>query len=345
MVVDICIIGGGPAGSNLARLLSPNFKVMIIEKRNMFEDNNVKNKVCGGLLAPDAQHMLAKFNLSLPKDVLVKDQVFVVKSIDLDNDIERRYQKHYFNMDREKFDRWLFSLIPKTVEKKVDSLCKSIEKVEDGYIVRFKNEEVKAKYIVGADGANSFVRRKLITPNENPKLYTSIQEWYENTSNIKELFAIFDEELTDFYSWIIPKNEYIILGGAFLKENVNQKFLKLKEKLEKRGIIFGEKVKSEGTYIERPLNLSQINFGKENIFLIGEASGSISPSSAEGISYGLKTSEYLAKVLNSGGNIKEYEKKCLKIKLNILGKNIKSIGMYNKYIRNIVMKSRIFSIK
>ncbi len=44
--------------------------------------------------------------------------------------------------------------------------------------------------------------------------------------------AIFDEEITDFYSWIIPKDNYILLGSALKpKENTWEKFELLKVKL------------------------------------------------------------------------------------------------------------------
>ncbi|HKK95992.1 MAG TPA: hypothetical protein VJ916_06755 [Anaerovoracaceae bacterium] len=45
---DIIIIGGGPAGSTLARLLDKKLSVLLI-------NYNEKVKPCGGLLAPDAQ--------------------------------------------------------------------------------------------------------------------------------------------------------------------------------------------------------------------------------------------------------------------------------------------------
>ncbi len=59
---DIVIIGSGPAGSNLARLIGEKYKVLLIDKRDLEKVNhkNHINKCCGGLLAPDAQKMIAK---------------------------------------------------------------------------------------------------------------------------------------------------------------------------------------------------------------------------------------------------------------------------------------------
>ncbi|WP_242867307.1 Rossmann-fold NAD(P)-binding domain-containing protein [Thermotalea metallivorans] len=81
--------------------------------------------------------------------------------------------------------------------------------------------------------------------------------------------------------------------------------------------------------------------------LIGEAAGAISPSSAEGISYALKSSLYLAQSLEKeiNGYFDRYKNMVKDIKLNLLIKNIKSPAMYNPLVRQLVMRSGITCIK
>ena len=55
--------------------------------------------------------------MGVPKEVLVDSQLFAVRTIDLTNDRERLYQRFYFNMNRGKFDRWLFPSFRKTLTK------------------------------------------------------------------------------------------------------------------------------------------------------------------------------------------------------------------------------------
>ena len=71
---NIAIIGAGPAGATLARLLADRYKVLLVDKRRLTTDSDGKSSVkcCGGLLAPDAQGMLSKMGLGLPKSVLVE---------------------------------------------------------------------------------------------------------------------------------------------------------------------------------------------------------------------------------------------------------------------------------
>ena len=110
---DIAVIGGGPAGATFARELArsqPDKRIVLID-----DTPSTGSKVCGGLLAPDAQKVLAQFDLDLPKSILADPQIFDVKTIDLASGLTRNYQRHYLNMDRAAFDEWLISLIPDTV--------------------------------------------------------------------------------------------------------------------------------------------------------------------------------------------------------------------------------------
>ena len=143
------------------------------------------------------------------------------------------------------------------------------------------------------------------------------------------------------------KGESSILGSALKPgDNTREKFDLLKTKLTKLGFNFNNKIRTEGAFIYRPRKVSQFYSGCDNIALIGEAAGAISPSSAEGISYALKSSIYLAQSLEAGldGFLDRYNRKARDIKFNLLVKNIKSPVMYNPILRNIIMKSGFQSI-
>ncbi len=353
MVYDIIIIGGGPSGATLARMLDEKYKVLLIDKRNLNDETNFKcSKCCGGLLAPDAQKVLAQFGLGLPKDVIVGPQMFSVRSIDIDNNIQKYYQRHYINVDREKFDRWLISLIPKNVELMTSCVFKGYLEMENNIEIevfnRGKAEKLSTKILVGADGAASKVRRMTFEDDKSPDLYISIQEWYETTKESPHFISVFDEEVTDFYSWVIQKENRTILGAAILDyPNANEKFQILVNRLKEKGYKFEKRVKREGAWIMRPRSLKQINLFKGNVALIGEAGGFISPSSAEGISYALKSGSILADCINKSMKNYglKYKRKTFKLRMNILVKRLKSLLMYNKFTRKLIMKTGVLSME
>lgn len=349
---DLIIIGGGPSGSTLARLLGNKYKILVLEKRDLKRMNIVTNqKCCGGLLAPDAQKMLALFGLGLPKTVLLSPQLFAVRTIDIKNNIERYFQRHYININREEFDKWLLDLAAMKAEVRTNCIFHSFKEENDEITVNYSCNgnkfSEKTRILIGADGGFSKIRRLAFPYAKMPKKYISIQEWFEIQEDMPYYGAIFDDEITDFYSWTIPKENCLIVGTALeIDESINKKFELLKEKLKNYGYNLGKSVKRNGAFILRPENIKQLYTGKGNIALIGEAAGFISPSSAEGISYAFKSALALAKVLEYGveGFNPRYKKASVHIYRNISLKRLKSPAMYNSFIRKQILKTGVLSL-
>lgn len=353
-VYDIAIIGSGPAGATLARLVGEKYSVAIIEKRNLKDPSESAEfpKCCGGLLAPDAQEMMSILGLGVPKDVLIGPQIFSVKTLDFDNELERYYQRHYINLDREKFDRWLVSLLPSSVKLECSSIFKSVEEEGNNFKINFvkkgKKRSLVSKIVIGADGAFSKVRRQAFPQIKMPPQYISIQEWFKIKEEMPAFYAIFDREVTDFYSWIIPEEDTFLLGTAVKPGNqAVEKYNVLKKKLAAHNIVCKNPVRKSGAYILRPESAKEIFTGNKRICLIGEAAGFISPSSAEGFSYAFKSAMYLAEALYKYPDSfeKHYENYCRSLKRNVVLKNIKSIAMYNPFLRKIIMKTGVLSLK
>jgi flavin-dependent dehydrogenase len=351
---DVAIIGAGPAGATLARLIGDQYKVLLIEKRRLPDQSDGFSaiKCCGGLLAPDAQMMLSKLGLGLPKSVLEDPQLFVVKSIDLRQGLERYYQRHYINMNRKKFDSWLLSLVPPGVDIRTNCRLKSYAS-ENNYfklaLVHDKRNFVeKAKILIGADGAKSKIRAQSSSRHLYPQKYVAIQEWVERKNDFPYFTSIFDRNITDYYCWTIPKGNHLLIGAALRpKENPSEKFTRLKTKLRAYGMKFGKTVFREGALILRPVKQNQLFTGKKGIALLGEAAGWISPSSAEGLSYAFKSALMLADALQSSpdGFETRYHEKTGQLRRNILLKNLKSYVIFNPLLRKMVMNTGLQSIK
>lgn len=302
---DIVVVGAGPAAYSFCYYLDNSFRVLVLEKSAL-----PRYKACGGLLTDESQEFLKKeFNLDL--EIFLEQPSFLdLMYLDMDNDITLKYTRNYANIDRMNFDNYLLRLLQyeHNVQFLPETRFLKFEYVSDGTIsvvakTRGTVNKISCKYLVGSDGAISTVRRSLGI--DYPLQYMGYQEYY----NIRLLpdeysdffICIFFDEITDFYSWIIPKGKYFILGSAVhLNENIKRKFSCLKRHLSKTfGFDIGVPLKIDGAIINRPMHVDSIFLGDNNqVFLIGEAAGLISPSTAEGMSYALRSGKFCALSLN-----------------------------------------------
>ena len=344
---DIAIIGGGPAGATFAREVAqvcPEKKIVLID-----EKPKTGSKVCGGLLAPDAQKVLAQFDLSLPKSILADPQIFDVKTVDLSARINRNYQRHYLNMDRGKFDRWLLSLIPENVDV-VDGRCISIE---DGFRLHIHTargkQTIECSYLVGADGGSSIVRRTFFVPPK--KQYVAIQEHFADTgAKIPPYSCVFDPETSDSCSWTIRKDGYFIFGGAFDQNGCREAYERQRARLEAYlGVDFGVPVKREACLLTSIRSTRDFVLGKGRVFLLGEAAGFVSPSSFEGFSSAFLSGKYLADAFANARNesdiLRRYKGRTRQLRRKLACKILKMRILCSPTLRKLIMKSGIQSIR
>lgn len=342
---DIVVVGAGPAGSTLARLVdSRQYRVLLLDGKV-----EGRGKPCGGLLAPDAQKALARFELTLPKAVLVDPQIFAVKTIDLHTGKVRYYPRSYVNLDRAKFDQWLRDLLPPTVRYET-ARCIEILRSEQGFALQIlkPNGEIQkltTACVVGADGAGSLVRRSLF-PQQKMDVYVAIQQWFHAGDRNPFYSCVFDPATSDSCSWSIFKDDFFIFGGAFRPHGCREAFERQKEKLEAYGFNFGNPVYMEACPVLRPHGPSSFCLGSDGAFLIGEAAGLISPSSLEGISSAILSATWLSQGLNYGVERASsyYYKQSKELRRKLWAKCLKRWFMYTPWTRSLLMRSGLSSI-
>lgn len=348
---DTVILGAGPAGCNLARLLQPsNHRILLIN--GAFKSP----KVCAGLLSPDAQKLLKRYKIALPPEVFCSPQLRSVRVIDLNRNIVRHYPRSYLNVDRAAFDRFLLDLVPSNVTI-IHARCLEITQQNNRYFLRLREQDgaeyfVSSQRLVGADGASSLVRRTLFGQNHIQK-YVSIQQTFSAGQTDPYYSCIFDPSTSQSCSWIFFKENAMVFGGAFAPHGCRAAFEAQKRRLISSGLIdptnFDTPISKEACLVSRPHFAHGVFLGTETAFLIGEAAGFISPTSFEGISFALASGEALAKAINASITPKRvlsrYRRKTRILRAKIKCKCIKRPWMYHPLLRTLVMKSRIGTTK
>lgn len=165
---QVAIVGGGPGGLTLARLLQlQNVNVKVYER-----DLNKNARVQGspldmhdnsGLAAIRKANLFEEFRTNFmpgaDKTLLLDDQATVFYS-DHETNVEEDFDNEYFRpeIDRGVLRKILIeSLQPETIVW--DSHFISMEPQNEGWLLHFKNGlSVYADLVIGSDGANSKIR-------------------------------------------------------------------------------------------------------------------------------------------------------------------------------------------
>ena len=359
---DICIVGAGPAGATLARLIPPRYRVLLVDSRTFDVPDGPPDtteaavrdgKPCGGLLAPKAQRELVRQGLGLPGAVVVGPQLFGVRALDVASGLERTYQRFYVNVDRELFDRWLVSLLPRHVETAFGYRVSGLELGHEDPLVRLTTSgggeaSIVARLVVGADGALSNVRRLACRGVAQPTRYAAVQAAFAGVRSTPYYGAIFDPALTDFYGWTIPKGDVTLAGiAAPTGRGAREAFEAFVTTARAAGFVSGDELGRSSAVVVRPRSVAAVHTGTRGVALVGEAAGFVSPSSAEGISYALRSARLLANAVEPGlsGAIQRYDAAAMGLKADIALRIAKSSAIYSPGTRRLLMRSGLGAVQ
>lgn len=348
-IYDAVVIGTGPAGSAFLYSVPDSYKIAFISKK-------ASRKVCGWLLSPSSVKALASMGLNVPDSVYSKPSIRVIRTMDLGTGITRYYPRNYLNIDRYAFDSWLISLS----SEKFDSfcgVCTGFEKSGDIYHVFYEeNSErhcIKCRCIIGADGANSVIRRSAVDEKPRKDMYIAIQQWFDSEAcsghdGDDGFSCVFDNSVSDSYAWSFTKDGKIAFGGAYPKKNSRERFESEKQKLSKMGVKFGEPLETEACNVVFGKDCQKFVLGikNERIYLVGEAAGLISPSSLEGISSALISGSVLGSIFDPTTSVlRKYNEKLFRLKLKLKAKRFKAAVLCSPFLRFLIMKSGITAVK
>lgn len=295
--VDVIIVGGGPSGTTCARVLaSRGASVLLVDKKNPGW-----HKPCGGGI-PDVMFQPFEVPNALGFST---PMVRVVDARQRQMNIPMAYRTVY----RNRFDEHLAAAAETAgAEVLFDTMLLDVERRDPGFVVKTSRGTVQARYLVGADGCMSTVRRRLF-PEQLPESSCAIalEHWYRRPHGIASLdFFVEPAVLDTGYAYVFPKDpELLVIGIAGIGVDKPRPVLEKLLALPRYRALVGDTPVAAVHGARIPYrHLSRLRDGR--LILIGDAAGLNTPIIFAGIPIALQSGrlagEALAEAIASGSD-------------------------------------------
>jgi len=299
---DVVVIGGGPSGATAAQELArQGHSVLLL-------DRGGRVKPCGGAIPP-----------RLIKDFAIPDELLVARAqcarmiAPSNKHVDIPIENGFVGMvNREQFDEWLRARAAAAGAVRQTGTFQSLTRDEDGVSVvhyRLKGQDhdqrVRARTIVGADGARSEVARQGGVPDAEKTRYVFAYHEIVRAPDAGNRRADYDGARCDvyyqgrfspdFYGWVFPHGDTLSVGtgsadkGFSLRGSVGRM-------REASGLAGAETLRREGAPI--PMKpLPRWDNGRD-LVLAGDAAGVVAPASGEGIYYAMLGGQLAAEAVH-----------------------------------------------
>lgn len=283
---QVVVIGAGPSGTVCGYLLKKAGIDCVVVDHATFP----RDKICGGGLTVKAYRLLAELMPDLRYDY--KSIRKVRLSIDHETVCEFEPSEELRIVRRKVFDHTLLQQYLQIGGAFEHEAFSKYETQSDGRIlVTMKSgRQILCRYLVGADGANSQVRKQAIGDYKGRTLW--LEQYSEKSSDILEVEL--SRKYEQGYYYVFPNPDYDVIGIGH-RDMSMERFRKV---LNERGI---QETKIKGAYIP----IEDVESGDDHVILIGDAGGFPNKLTYEGLYYAIATARNAFVAIKEGKPFKE----------------------------------------
>lgn len=278
--IPTIIVGAGPAGSVCGYVLKKQKSECLIIEKNLFP----RDKTCGGGLTPKSVALLDRIykkTLQYTYKTVHKMEVHTSKKMLA----SFRMKNGIRVVIRKEFDKTLLDAYTNIGGEVLFQKLISIEEKDNlVYLTLADNTKLSCNTLIGADGANSIIR-KHIEPNREKGLVWMEKSVADKTE--KNIKIFFDKRYKLGYGYVFPNESGYVVGYG---HSGKPSFAGFDEMLSNHNLSLEGKVKGA---IIPTMDKIEYQF-KKNIILIGDAGSYTDAVTSEGLFYAMKTGENAA---------------------------------------------------
>lgn len=297
---DAVVIGGGPSGATAASDLARAGRTVLLL------DRAGRTKPCGGAIPP---RLLLDFDI--PHDLLVAKARSARMIAPSARTVDMPVGDGFVGMvDRDVFDEWLRARAARNGAERRTGTFEAIDRDTDGTaLVCYRRsrtgplERVRARAVIGADGARSAVARQSIPGADRVPCVFAYHEVIRAPADPSDGFdgsrcdVFYQGALSpDFYAWIFPHGDTASVGVGSANKGFALRGAVGRMRAE-TGLDACETIRCEGAPI--PLKpLRRWDNGRD-VLVAGDAAGVVAPASGEGIYYAMTCGRLAAEAVGA----------------------------------------------
>jgi geranylgeranyl reductase family protein len=301
---DIIVIGAGPAGAWTARRLAEQgVSVALVD------GSQPREKPCGGGVTGRALRLVSNAVNGELASVSVRSARFIDSVRQRSAEVKLCAADALIVASRREFDGCLLTAARRSGAEHLASRLVSVQR--DGNLWRAQTAHghtLTSRVLVGADGANSFVRRQVAHPFRRNQLSIATGFFAHGVTS--------DEIVIEFrsrppgYIWSFPRPDHLAIGVCGQADVTSADALRAEAArwIERTGIARGARLQPYSWPIP---SLSADDFSRLELAgpgwaLVGDAAGLVDPITREGIFFALQAAELAAQALTRRDGHREY---------------------------------------
>jgi len=297
---DIAIVGAGPAGSRCAwRLASAGARVALVD------GSHPREKPCGGGITGRALDIIRPaIDITSFDAVAIEDAWFEHNSnrvgISMNGSSE---STGLVVAARRDFDGALLAAATSAGARFLGERVTNVVADASGWLVSTRDRTIRAGWLVGADGSNSFVRRRVSAPFDRADLSIAVGFFVRGVTSHAVSLAF--EDRPAGYLWSFPRRDHLAVGiCAQADESTPAALAPLASRWIARNVSGAEAIERYGWAIPslREATLERERAAGPRWLLLGDAAGLVDPITREGIFFALQSADAAADAVLAAGD-------------------------------------------